>query len=80
MNFAIFSIVCLSNNWKNEEKLNKSVDNKLLVYCPNICLNVPKLDGKYSIPSLSSQDTTDTKSATKLGMSHLTKAEFPKMT
>ena len=37
-------------------------------------------EGKYSFPSLSIQLTTATKSATKLGISHLTKAEFPTIT
>ena len=35
---------------------------------------------KYSLFLLSLQLSTDTKSATKLGISHLTKAEFPNIT
>ena len=35
---------------------------------------------KYSLPSLSFQLSTDTKSATKLGISHFTSAEFPTIT
>ena len=42
--------------------------------------SLPKTDGKYSVFSLSIQLTTERKSETKLGISHLIKAEFPIIT
>ena len=56
-------------------------DIKQQFVCPNGKGNkVPIWFEKYSRPLFSTQLTTDTKSATKLGISHLTKAELPTMT
>ena len=88
-NVILIRVCCVRLSHNCKKKIRKQLifqgsDTKI-AWVPFLNLTfsiwIPLLfDGKYSIASLSIQDTTDTKSATKLGISHLSKAELPKMT